>query len=231
MTSLAKLNGSENVKIYWIFIYSYLDKLDKTPLPKDKILLFPLNIYTQFKNMALPTLVVGKDESLDLSTDEDLDIILNKFNIKGVNSVSEMVINKNTNLVAIEIIKPLKKYCCHNNIFFYTADNRPEHYINVDKDEKMLTNKHLLRKMKINIGSKCVVNTNVTLKTIFSFIFNDYFEALLKDNGPIESPSRIFKDGKEQSDNEEDTDLDGYETSDSDLSLYSYNLRHNIKDI
>ena len=163
MTSVAKLNDSDNVKIYWIFIYSYLDKLDKTPLPKDKILLFPLNIYTPFKNMALPTLVVGRDESLDLSTDEDLDIILKKFNITGVNSVSEMVINKNTNLVAIEISKPLKKYYCHNNIFFYTAYNRPENYINVNQDEKMLTNKHLLRKMKINIGSKCVVNTNFTL--------------------------------------------------------------------
>ena len=178
--------------------------------------------------MALPTLVVGRDESLDLSTDEDLDIILKKFNITGVNSVSEMVINKNTNLVAIEISKPLKKYYCHNNIFFYTAYNRPENYINVNQDEKMLTNKHLLRKMKINIGSKCVVNTNVTLKTIFSFIFNDYFEAIITEKEPIESFHRIFKETEAQS---EDEECDGYETSDSDLSLYSYNLRHNIKDI
>jgi hypothetical protein len=231
MTSLAKLNQTENVKIYWIFIYSYLDKLDKTPLAKDKILLFPLIIYTPFKNMALPTLIVGKNETLDLSSDEDLDIILNKFNIKGVNSVSEMVINKNTNVVCIEINKKLKNYYCHNNIFFYTAFNRPEHYINNVNDEKMLTNKRLLRKMKINIGSKCLVNTNVTLKTIFSFIFNDYFEAILKDNEPIKSFHRIFKDATEQSDIEDNEDLDGYETSDSDLSLYSYNLRHNIKDI
>jgi hypothetical protein len=139
-----------------------------------------------------------------------------------------MVINKNTNLIAIEISKKLKHYYCHNNIFFYTAHNRPEHYINVDNTNKMLTNKHLLRKMKINIGSKYIVNTNVTLKTIFSFIFNEYFETIITNKEAIKSFHRIFNDVKEQSDDEE---LDGYQTSDSDLSLYSYNLRHNIKDI
>ena len=228
MATIDTLNKTSNVKIYWIFIYSYLDKLDKTPLPKDKILLFPLSIYTPFKNMALPSLIVGENETLDLSTDEDLDIVLKKFNIKNVNSVSEMVINKNTNVVAIEINKKLKHYYCHDNIFFYTSHNRPEHYINTVKDEKMLTNKHLLRKIKINIGSKCIVNTNVTLKTIFSFIFNVYFETIITHKESIKTFHRIFKDDKEQSDVE---DLDGYETSDSDLSLYSYNLRHNIKDI
>ena len=226
MTTIDILNKTSNAKIYWIFIYSYLDKLDKKPLPKDKILLFPLSIYTPFKNMALPTLILGENESLDLSTDEDLDIVLKKFNIKHVNSVSEMVINKNTNLIAIEISKKLKNYYCHNNIFFYTAYNRPEHYINLVNDEKMLTNKHLLRKMKINIGSKCIVNTNVTLKTIFSFIFNVYFETVITDKEPNNSVHRTFTESEEHSDLEEN---DGYETSDSDLSLYSYNQRYNIK--
>jgi hypothetical protein len=231
MTSIDTLNETNNVKIYWIFIYAYTDKLDKAPLDNDKILLFPLSIYTPFQNMALPTLVLEENESLDLSTDEDLDIILNKFNIKGVNSVSEMVINKNTNLVSIEIHTKnrLKGYCCHNNIFFYTVYNTPEYYINNSKEEyipHIPSNKHLLRKIKINIGSKCLVNTNVTLKTIFSFIFKDYFESIMKKI-ELSKIQRTFKANPE----DEQSISDGYETDDSDLSLYSYNLKYKIKDI
>jgi hypothetical protein len=231
MTSIDTLNETSNVKIYWIFIYAYTDKLDKAPLANDKILLFPLSIYTPFQNMALPTLILGENESLDLSTDEDLDIILNKFNIKGVNSVSEMVINKNTNLVSIEIHTKngLKGYCCHNNLFFYTVYNTPEYYINHTKEESIPhipSNKHLLRKIKISIGSKCLVNTNVTLKTIFSFIFKDYFESIMKKI-ELTKIQRTFKQNPE----DEQSISDGYETDDSDLSLYSYNLKYNIKDI
>jgi hypothetical protein len=231
MTSIDTLNETSNVKIYWIFIYTYLDKSDKPPLSNDKILLFPLSIYTPFQNMALPTLVLGENESLDLSRDEDLDIIINKFNIKGVNSVSEMVISKNTNLVAIEIHTKtgLKGYYCHNNIFFYTSYNTPEYYINNTSEESIPhipSNKHLLRKIKINIGSKCLVNTNVTLKNIFSFIFKDYFESIMTQIS-LSKIRRTFKNTEE----DEQSISDGYETDDSDLSLYSYNLKYNIKDI
>jgi hypothetical protein len=235
--SIKSLNNTKNFKLYWIFIYSYKNELTKTSLPIDKILLFPLSLYTPFKNRALPTLIVS--ESLDLESDNDLEFVLNKFNLKNVNSISEMVITENTNILAIEVddTKKIKGYEKHLDIFFYTCNASPEKYISVDNETNIKhvpKNKHLLRKLKINIGSNLIVNTNVTLYNVFKFIFKDYFNSLLSKTKTIVEMSSFLeqriKDRKAE-DIDADEDADGYDTDDSQLSYYSYNLKHNIKDI
>ena len=234
--SINSLNSTKNFKIYWIFIYSYRNDLTKSSLPIDKILLFPLSLYTPFKNRALHTLIVR--ESLDLDSDIDLNFVLDKFNIKYVNSISEMEITHNTHLLAIEIdnTKSVKSYERHLDIFFYTLNGPPEKYISIDNETNIKhvpKNKNLLRKLKINIGNNLIVNTNVTMNSVVKFIFKDYFENLLsKSKTVIEMPSFLdqrFKDRKTNED--EETEEDGYDTDDSQLSYYSYNLKHNIKDI
>jgi hypothetical protein len=236
-TTVSRLNKSETVRIYWIFIYSYGGKSYSGPLPTDKILIFPFNYYTPFRNRGLPTLVV--DKPLDFSEDSDLDLVLTKFNLKNVQSISEMSISSNTNLLAIEVDpkKELQGYTRHNHLFFYTSTQSPEHYISggTFNGQQMLKNHELLRKLKVNIGSKFLVTTSVMLGQVFSFVCKDHFESIfnIKEVEPKKLTAfqlRLEEKGIIQEEPEEE-ETDGYETSDSQLSLYSYNQKHNIKDI
>lgn len=212
----AKLNNLKSQKIYWIFLYSYADNVTRE-LPIDKILLFPVTIYTKSKKGSLPTIIVEK--TLNLDDDDDLDMLITKFKLNYVRSVSEMVISENTNLIAIQIdsSKKLKGYHSNNQIFFYSVDKSPVNYIH----KGGLKNTSLLGKIKVSIGINNIVSTNVTLERVFSFIFKDHFDAVI-----VNKESLINKDVED--------DEDGYDTdatTDSQMSLYSYNRKHNIKDI
>ena len=228
-TTLTKsLNTSKSLNIYWLFLYSYSDDITKT-FPSDKILLFPISIYTN-KNGALPAFMTEK--KLDLDSDNDLDMIINKFKLNYVRSVSEMVISKNTNLIAIQIhsSKKLKGYTKENQIYFYTLDKSPMESINVGS----LKNKHLLYNVSVSIGSRNIVNTNVTLERIFRFLFKEHFESITNFNTnknetiPRDMCKRkIVKEEIEEIEDGYDSDS----TTDSKLSLYSYNRKYNIKDI
>jgi hypothetical protein len=228
-TFLNSLNSSCSLKIYWLFLYSYCDDVTKT-YPSDKILLFPLSIYTK-KNGALPTLITEK--KLDLDNDEHLDNIITKFKLNYVRSVSEMKITKNTNLISIQIDskRVLKEYKKINEIYFYTLDKSPTEYIY----EGELKNGHLLRNVKVSIGSRNIVNTNVTLERIFTFLFKEHFEAISNFNNKInETLSREMFRKLIDKDREDIEREDGYSsdsTTDSKLSLYSYNKKYNIKEI
>jgi hypothetical protein len=228
------LNNSQSLKIYWLFLYSYSDNVTKA-LPDDKIILFPLSVYTK-KHGAL--LAFMTEKKLDLDSDDDLDMIITKFRLNYVRSVSEMIISKNTNLIAIQIdsSKILKGYMKQNQLYFYTLDKSPLESIY----EGRLTNRHLLESIKVSIGNRNIVNTNVTLKQIFEFLFKDHFEAVFNFNDAKDTTiSRemfrklISKDRDIEELNKENVE-DGYSsdsTTDSKLSLYSYNKKHNIKDI
>jgi hypothetical protein len=212
-----RLNNVKSLKIYWLFLYSYTDNV-KRELPIDKILLFPVRVYTKCKNGSLPTIIL--ERPLNLDNDSDLDMLIKRFRLNYVRSVSEMVISENTNLIAIQIdsSKKLKGYHSTNRLFFYSVDTSPENYIRNDG----LKNTSLSEKIKVSIGIKNIVSTNVTLGRIFSFIFKDHFEAVI-----VHKESLIDKDI-------EDVDEDGYDTdatTDSQMSLYSYNKKYNIKDI
>ncbi len=221
---ISALNNSNSVKIYWIFLYSYSSDVSKT-LPSDKILLFPLSIYT-CKNGAIPTLV--SERTLDLDSDEDLDYIINQLKLNYVRSVSEMVVSKNTNLVAIQIdsCKRLKGYKKENQIYYYTLENSPLECIH----EGQLKNKHLLRKMRVSIGNRNIINTNVTYEKIFTFLFKEHFDTVYNFNNTQTEYSvikRVIKDKEELVEDGYDSDS----TTDSQLSFYSYNKKYNIKEI
>jgi hypothetical protein len=224
---IKSLNKSQSLKIYWIFLYSYSDNVSKT-LPTDKILLFPLSIYTK-KNGTLPTLIT--ENKLDLDSDSDLDKIIKTFKLNYVRSVSEMAVSNNTNLIAIQIdsCKNLKCYNRENIVYFYTLDKSPLETIY----DGQLTNKHLLRNVKVSIGSRNIVNTNVTFEKIFSFLFKEYFEAVINFN--TKKNEIVTREMCKKLINKDLEDLeDGYSsdsTTDSKLSLYSYNKKHNIKEI
>jgi hypothetical protein len=150
-----------------------------------------------------------------------------------------MSISSNTNLLAIEVDpkKELRGYTRHNHLFFYTSTQSPEHYISggTFNGQQMLKNHELLRKLKVNIGSKFLVTTSVMLGQVFSFVCKDHFESIfnIKEVEPKKLTAfqlRLEEKGIIQEEPEEE-ETDGYETSDSQLSLYSYNQKHNIKDI
>jgi hypothetical protein len=223
------LNKTNSLKIYWIFLYSYNDNVTKE-LPVDKILLFPVTYYTKTKNGSLPTLMLQK--ALNLDEDEDLDMIISKFKLNYVRTVSEMVISHNTNLIAIQIdrSKKLKGYVKNNNIYFYTIDNPPENYIY----DGPLKNKLLLNTIKVSVGSKFIVSTNVTLEQVFRFVFKDHFEAIIQKcetSSPTRSKETFINKDRDIEESEESDGYDTDATTDSELSLYSYNKKYNIKDI
>lgn len=227
------LNSSTTLHIYWLFLYSYSEDVTKV-LPNDKILLFPLSLYTM-KNGVLPAFMTEK--KLDLDSDNDLDMIITRFKLNYVRSVSEMVISKNTNLVAIQIdcSKKLKGYSRQNQIYFYTLDKSPMESIY----EGRLKNSHLLSKVRVSIGSRNIVNTNVTLERIFKFLFKSHFDAVNNFNNNTTDETithcilkkKIDKRDKEDVENLEEDGYSSDSTTDSQLSLYSYNKKHNIKDI
>ena len=243
-TTISTLNQSTK-KIYWILIYSYNESFVKKPLSKEMIFMFPFNLYTPYKNRALPSLVLG--QPLDLTKDEDLDIVLSKFNLTHVKSVSEMIVSENTNLIAIEVdhTKQIKAYIKHTTFYFYTAEHPPEYFIdNNDYSRSSVrapNNRRLLAKLKVNIG-RFIVTTNIIFKKIFTFLFKDYFEQLLsvekkKDTSLQDlTPFQRFLKEKgydiSESEKSEDSETDSdRETTDSRLSYYSYCKRYNIKDV
>lgn len=229
-STINALNNSQTLKIYWLFLYSYSDNVTK-PLPSDKILLFPLSLYTVKRGSLLAFM---SEKTLDMDTDEDLDMIITKFKLNYVRSVSEMVVSKTTNLIAIQIDsnKKLKGYTKQNQIYFYTLDRTPMESIN----EGILTNKHLLNNIVVSIGSRNIINTNVTMEKIFNFLFKEHFEVIANFNSTRneivsrEMCKRFVDKDKEDLEDVEDLE-DGYSTTDSELSLYSYNKKYNIKDI
>jgi hypothetical protein len=181
------------------------------------------------------------EKPLNLDDDNDLDMLIKKFGLNYVRSVSEMVISENTNLIAIQIdsSKKLKGYHSDNQLFFYSVDTSPEDYVHEDG----LKNTSLSEKIKVSIGIKNIVSTNVTLGRIFSFIFKDHFEAVIVDQTAVDQTAvdqtsvdqTVVDINKEWLINKDiEDEEDGYDTdatTDSQMSLYSYNKKHNIKDI
>jgi hypothetical protein len=229
-STISKLNKTPRY-IYWIYIYSYKEVSE---LPKDKILLFTLSFYTPFKNRALPSMIL--DKALDLSSDDDLDIVLAKYKLNHVKSVSEMVVSNNTNIIAIEVDdKKLVKSLVKNTTFYYfSAYRSPEYYIErkLMDGENSITyvpaNTRLFLKLKVNIG-RFLVTTNVIVKKLFTFLFKDYFDGLLEKNTTkLEKEARMIRNDY-YSDSEEDVELN--EIDDDQLSYTSYCIKHNIKNI
>lgn len=216
--------------IYWIYIYSYKEVVNPS---EDMIQLFMLSNYTPFKNRALPSMILEK--SLDLSTDEDLDIVLNHFKLKFVKSVSEMAVSKNTNLIAIEIDhnKPLKGFLKNTTHYFFSAHYPPHYYTErkpLDNNPSIFVpaNPRLFIKLKVNIG-RFLVTTNVIAKKVFEFLFNDYFDTVLLKKIPEKTMQRIVnKDYLSDSESEE---VDLSKINDDELSYDSYCKKHHIKTI
>ena len=230
-STISKLNKTPRY-IYWIYIYSYKEV---TELPEDKILLFTLSFYTPFKNRALPSMIL--DKALDLSSDEDLDIVLAKYKLNHVKSVSEMVVSKNTNIIAIEVDdkKPVKSLIKHTTMYYFSAYRSPDYYIErkLMEGENAVTyvpaNTRLFLKIKVNIG-RFLVTTNVIVKKLFTFLFKDYFDGLLEKNiTKLQKEERMIQNRDYSSDEESEVELS--EIDDDQLSYTSYCIKHNIKNI
>jgi len=232
-TSLQTLRSSTKT-IYWVLVYSYNDSFVQTPLSKERILLFPFMLYTPYANRTLPAFV--SEQPLDLSSDEDLDMILNRYSLKHVQSVSEMVISQNTNLIALEVdrTKEIKGWSKNSSFYYYSAFNPPDYYIGTDEylenGVKIPNNPRLLLKVNVFLG-RFIIKTSVTMKQIISFLFRDYFDNRLEKR---ESVDPIYRRLLEDQDSEADSDTESEksrETTDSRLSYYSYCKKYNIKDI
>jgi hypothetical protein len=217
--------------IYWIYIYSYKEVVG---LPEDKILLFTQSFYTPFKNRALPSIILEKP--LDLSSDDDLDIVLAKYKLNHVKSVSEMTVSANTNIIAIEVDdkKPVKPFIKHTTFYYFSAYRSPDYYTErklLDEHPEIYipSNRKLFLKLKVNIG-RFVVTTNVIVKKLFTFLFKDYFDSLLESNiTKLEKKLRTIKDRDYSSESESELDIN--DIDDDQLSYYSYCIKHNIKTI
>jgi hypothetical protein len=229
-STISKLNKTPRY-IYWIYIYSYKEVNE---LPKDKILLFTLSFYTPFKNRALPSMIL--DKALDLSSDEDLDIVLAKYKLNHVKSVSEMVVSNNTNIIAIEVDdkKPVKSLVKNTTFYYFSAYRSPEYYterklMDTNPITYVPANTRLFLKLKVNIG-RFLVTTNVIVKKLFTFLFKDYFDGLLETNiTKLEKEARMITN--RHYDSESESDLELGEIDDDQLSYTSYCIKHNIKNI
>jgi hypothetical protein len=184
---VSKLESSEYY-VYWIYLYSYDQNFMKKKLEKDKIHLFTLSFYTPYRNRALYTYLSHKQ--LDLNSDDDLTIVINKFKIPTgrILSVSELNVGKNTNVICFELKnRTLKKFIQNKLTFFYTVHNKPTYYIDkveyLDDDEQIMipNNRYLLSKIKIHLENVGCVKTRVPLVKIFSFLFDELFETKLGD--------------------------------------------------
>ena len=248
MNSTVSVLNKSFRNIYWIYIYSYKEVVN---LPKDKIILFTQSVYTPFKNRALPSMIL--ERPLDLSSDEDLDIILDKYKLNHVKSVSEMVVSKNTNIIAIEVDekfdksnsefchrqnnkKPVKSFVKHTTFYYFSAYRSPEYYterkvLDGHPETFIRANTRLFLKLKVNIG-RFLVTTNVIVKKVFTFLFKDYFEGLLGSNiTKLKKELRMIKDREYTSGSESESDVDLNDIDDDKLSYYSYCIKHSIKTI
>jgi hypothetical protein len=190
--------------MYWIYLYSYDSNFITKKLEKDKLHLFTLSFYTPFKNRALYTYLSHKQ--LDLNSDDDLTLIINKFKIPTgrILSVSELNIGLNTNVICFELKnKTLKKFVQSKFTFFYTIHNKPSYYIDkleyLDEDEQILipNNRYLLSKIKIHLEKVGCVTTRVPLLKIFSFLFDELFDVKLNDPEFILEKQESNRDNRE----------------------------------
>lgn len=189
MTDLPKkLNASKDIHLYWILLYSY----DHDSIPKEmddsSIYIFPFSYYTQYSNRAI--WVFHSERQLDLGTDEDLDLILKKFRISNVKSMSELNINFNTNIICLEIDNNNhKRYKRHSHLLFYTSKHSPSYFINkseyLDQEDcysVVPQNTDLNSKIKIHLSHLGIISTKIVLNKIFSFLFSELFQTLLSFN-------------------------------------------------
>lgn len=181
---LTILNTSKKIFNYWIFLYSYNSSSIPKVLDKSTIYIFPFSFYTLFKNRAICNFM--SDRPLDLNNDSDLDMILKKYRISNVRSLSEMKLNETTNIICLEIEnKNYKRYIKNNYTFFYTYKNKPSYYISktelLNNDDILYVpqNKDLLEKLKIHISNLGMVTTKVVLNRVFTFLFDELFETTL----------------------------------------------------
>jgi hypothetical protein len=194
------------------------------------------------------------DKALDLSSDEDLDIVLAKYKLNHVKSVSEMVVSNNTNIIAIEVDdkfdksnlafchrqndkKLVKSFVKNTTFYYFSAYRSPEYYTErkLMEGENAVTyvpaNTRLFLKLKVNIG-RFLVTTNVIVKKLFTFLFKDYFDGLLEANiTKLEKELRIIKNRDYDSDSDSESQLELSEIDDDQLSYTSYCIKHNIKNI
>jgi hypothetical protein len=176
------------------------------------------------------------DKALDLSSDEDLDIVLAKYKLNHVKSVSEMVVSNNTNIIAIEVDdkKPVKSLVKNTTFYYFSAYRSPEYYterklMDTNPITYVPANTRLFLKLKVNIG-RFLVTTNVIVKKLFTFLFKDYFDGLLETNiTKLEKEARIITN--RDYDSESESDLELSEIDDDQLSYTSYCIKHNIKNI
>lgn len=182
---IQKFNTNKKIHFYWIFLYAYDSKQFTQERMENNIYIFPFSYYTIYNNRAL--WVFYSDRQLDLNSDDDLDLILKKFRISNVKSMSELNINSNTNIICFEIEnRDYKRFKRHTNLLFYTSKHSPSYYINQseylnsDEDYVMVPNNtDLLAKLKIHLPNLGIVTTKVVLNKVFSFLFNDLFETML----------------------------------------------------
>ena len=185
MDLLQKFNTTQKSFFYWIFLYSYNYEQLPKELDSKSIYIFPFSYYTLYDNRALWMFV--SDRQLDFTSDEDLDIILKKYRLSNVKSMSELNINNNTSIVCFEIAnKPTKRFKRHNQLLFYTSQHPPSYYNRdsnfIDEEDHYVmvpTNSILNTKMKIHIPKLGIITTKVSLNRIFKFLFNELFENVL----------------------------------------------------
>lgn len=183
---LKKLELTDGIFNYWIFLYSYEQNFMDKKLDPTKIHLFNFYLHTPFKNRGL--YLFNSHRQLDLSSDDDLELVIKTFGIRGVKSVSEFTISKNTNIICLELKnKKYRKLYRTQYVFFYTIYNSPSYYLNhleyLDEEQTILIpqNKYLLTKLRLHVPQLGCITTNVLLNRVFKFLFDDLFKEKLKE--------------------------------------------------
>lgn len=245
MSFVQKLNRSNTLFHYWIFLYTYGTK-DFKELGNE-IEVFPFSYFTPLKNRALPSF--ASDRLLDLNTDDDLDIILRHFRLTNVQSVSECNINEHTNIICLELEnRNFKKFCRHDHMFFFTRKNPPNYYIDRNEflegtTENIIVpdNNQLKDKLKIHVPKLGCLTTKIVLNKVFTFLFNDLFETILNknenenENGNNEEKEEEEKDMEyvhrkieNQYIEESEEDTSSIDSNDSGLSWHGYCSKHGL---
>ena len=251
---LSEFNSNQKIYLYWIFIYSYKSNQIPKEFIENNLYLFSFSYYTLYNNRALWVFI--SDRQLDLNNDDDLDIILKKYKLSNVKSLSELNINSNTNIICLEIDhKKYKKFKQHNFLLFYSSKNLPFYIENKQLNESfgIPQNKQLMSKLKIHIDHLGQITTKITLNKVFRFLFQDLFESIIISETKLvdfeKDRDRMFNDyikrsnetfnqllesikqsELEDSNNDlsDNSEDDGYDTDDSHLSWYSYCKKYGV---
>ncbi len=197
-TLVTKLNTCKNIYNYWIFIYTYNPNDIPSKLSKDSIYVFSFSYYSLYKNRGL--FVYTSDRQLDLSQDDDLELVLKKFRLNNIKSISELNINSNISIICFEVdYKKSKRFQRNDNLLFYTSKNEPSYYINrneyIDEEYSIMVPNNYLSlntKLKLHIPKVGLITTKVTLNRVFKFLFSSLFEEIL--NKKIDSDSEKKQD-------------------------------------